>query len=379
MLRRCSIICRRSIHFRKAEWSTAGQLLDGVRRRLSRLPGLEVQALLLLGQCHERLGNPDQALRAYQQARKLDPLSVAAHYRTGSALMVLGRTDEALAEFRSILAAPKMPAGMHALLARALIVRNLRLPRKDRDLDEIRRELALAARESPDAIELPVLQAETLLLEGPKHAEAARRLIEKARNAHPDEVSLWIAAAQLLGRDGGSKARLRVLDQARMRPKLADGVELRLARLGYLTLPPSKTTTPEARKKAAEKVRSTLTEMEKEAAKLAEADRPRLLNGLADAHLRLGDTAEAERLWRQVAEQQPNNLGIRLVLFDLALLAKETTALDRVMAEIRRIEGEKGASGATPRPHAASSKRGRRTRKSCLTIADGSCKKPANI
>jgi tetratricopeptide (TPR) repeat protein len=326
------------IHVRKGEWSAAGVLLERVRSRLSRLPGLEVQALLLLGQCHEQLGNPDQALLAYQQARKLDPLSVAVPYRLGAVLMTLGRTDEALAEFRHILAAPKMPAGMHTLLARALIVRNARLPRKDRDLDEIKRELALAAKETPDAVELPILQAETLLLADAKQTDAARRLIETARAAHADEVQLWIALAQLAERDEA----LRILERAQSRPKLAERVELRLARLGYLTRPTVEAKTTEDVKKAAVKVRQTLVEMEKDAAKLAEADRPRLLNGLADAYMRLGDSAEAERLWKRVAEQQPNNLAIRLILFDLALLAKSATDIDRVLAELRGIEGDDG-------------------------------------
>lgn len=330
------------IHVRKGEWSAAGSLLDRVRTQLARLPGLEVQALLLLGQCHERLGNPDQALLAYQQARKLDPLSATAHYRLGSILMAMGRSEEALVEFGHILNGAKVPVGMHTLMARALLVRNLRLPRAERDVQAIRHELDLAAKETPDAVDLPILRAETLLLEDPKKTEAARRLIEKARTAHPDEESLWIAEAQLAGREGGRKEALSVLDRAQARPKLAEGVALRLARLSYLTLPPEEAATADERKKAAEKVRPTLAEMEKETAKLAEADRPRLLNGLADAYLRLGDTTEAERLWRQVAEQQPNNLALRLVLFDLALLEKSTPTMDRVLGEIHNIEGDNG-------------------------------------
>lgn len=329
------------IHVRKSEWADAERLLERVRPQLTRLPGLEVQALLLLGQCHEQLGNPDQALAAYQQARKLDPLSAAAHYRVGTALMTLGRSDEALAEFRGILSAPKVPPGMHALLARAMIARNLRLPPKQQDLADVRRELALAAKESPDSTELSILQAQAQLLEDPKQAEAARKSIEKARDAHPDAVELWIALAQLAGKPEES---LRVLDQARARPKLADRVELQLARIGYLTVVPAEARkSPEELKKATAKIRTTLAEMEKDATKLPEADRPRLLNGLADARLRLGDKDDAERLWKQIAEGQPNNLGLRLVLFDLALLAESKTEIDRLTKEIRRIEGDNGA------------------------------------
>lgn len=325
------------IHIHESEWSAAEQILARVHSQLARLPGVEVQALLLLGQCHERLGNPDQALLAYQQARKLDPFSVAAHYRAGTTLMALGRASDALAEFRSILAGSKIPPGLHAVMARALITTNLRLAPRERDLGEIRRELDLAAKEAPDALELPVLQAETLLLDN--KGDEARWLIDKALKNHPDEAGLWIASAQLSKREEA----LRVLDQAQARSKLAESVELRLARLSYLMQPPADPQkTPEQRKKAADQVRPMLNEMEKEATKLSGTDRPRLLNGLADAHLRLGDSAEAERLWRQVAEQQPNNLGIRLVLFDLALVAKDSMEVERLLAEIHRIEGENG-------------------------------------
>jgi tetratricopeptide (TPR) repeat protein len=327
------------IHVRKGEWNKASVLLDRVRPQLTRLPALEMQAWLLSGQCHEQLGNPDQALSAYQQARKLDPLSAATHYRLGSILMALNRNDEAVAQFRDILASPKPPPGMHALLARALIVRNARLPLKNRELGEIKRELALAEKETPDALDLPVLQAEALLLENVKNAETARKRIEKACEAHPNEASLWIALAQLSGRDEA----LRVLDRAAARPKLAERVELRLARLSYLMQPLAEAKTPEARKKAAEQIGQTLTAMEKDADTLAEADRPRLLNGLADARRRLGDDADAERLWKQVADMQPNNLGIRLVLFDLALLANQPAEVERRLAEIRGIEGENGS------------------------------------
>jgi tetratricopeptide (TPR) repeat protein len=326
------------IYFRKSEWSKTSEVLERVRPQLTRLPGLEVQALLMLGQCNERLGNPDVALLSYQQARKLDPLSAAAHYRLANVQMALGRNDEALAEFRNLLSLSNPPPGTHALLARALIVRNAQLQRKDRDIGEMKRELSAAAKESPDALDLPVLQAEVMLLEDAKNLDAARRLLEKARDAHPDEIALWIALVQLSERAEAE----RILDRAAARPKLAQRVELTLARLGYLTQPPADAKTPEERKQAAERVRRTLAGMEKGVEKLPEEDRPRLLNGLADAQMRMGDTTEAERLWRKVADLQPNNLGIRLVLFDLALLAKSDAEIERELSEIRGIEGENG-------------------------------------
>lgn len=347
------------LYVHESEWSKASTLLDGIRLELERSPELAAQALLLLGQCHERLGNPDQALLAYQQARKLDPLSASIHHRIASLLMSLGRSDEALTEFRQVLTTAKKPADLHTMLVRALIVRTRRLAAKDRSFREINRELAVAAKESPNSTELPILQAATRILQAETQlqlldpqmpdvakqrdaarlTEEARQLIAKARDAHPDEVNLWLFAAQLAGREEA----LGILQRAADRPKLANRVELRLARLGYLTQPLAETKTAELRKKAEEDLRATLAQMEKDATQLAETDQPRLFSGLADVYLRLGDSAAAERLWQRVAQQQPNNLGVRLLLFDLALVAKSTEVMDRVLAEIHSIEGENGA------------------------------------
>jgi tetratricopeptide (TPR) repeat protein len=330
---------RARILVRKGKWSEASELLDGVRTKLSRQPGLQVQTELLLGQCHDRLGNPDQALLAYQRALKLDHLSVAVRYRNGSALLALGRLDEALAEFRTILTAPNKPAGLHLVMARALVALNWRLPpdNRKRNLGEIDRELAAATEEKANPAEVAVLKAETFLLNDDK--EAARRVLEDARKEHPDQVAVWLELARLLRRDEA----LPLLEKARKQPELAQSVELRLYQLLYLLQAPAEAKTPEESKKILENLRATLAEMEKEATNLnEEANRMRMLNGLAEAHLRLGDRADAERLWTQVAEKQPNNLVVRMALFDLAMAKKSSEAMDRMLKEMRDLEGENG-------------------------------------
>ncbi len=335
------------IHIGKKEWGEAIKLLDeDVLPQLRRLPGMEVQALLLIGQCHEQLRNPDQAMSAYKRACKLDPLSVAAHQRLGSLLMSQGNNAEALAEFQTILTGAKTPKGIHSIVAQGLIARYRSQPSKE-TLEAIHRELKLIEEENEKrvrkdpkkySVDLPILRAETILLEDPKKIDDARKVINTARDAHPDEASLWIASAQLAER---SKA-LDILKEAQERPQLANQVELRLARIGFLTqaMVESK---EDQRKQAEKELRAALGEMEEKAAKLGEEDRARLLNAIADAYRRLGETARAEDLWKQIAGLQPNNLAVRLVLFDLALFAKSTEAMDRLIEEMRGIEGEHGA------------------------------------
>jgi tetratricopeptide (TPR) repeat protein len=47
-------------------------------------------------------------------------------------------------------------------------------------------------------------------------------------------------------------------------------------------------------------------------------------------------------LWERITKQQPSNLGVRLILFDLALLAKSTEKMARLLEELRGIEGVNG-------------------------------------
>ncbi|HXG12847.1 MAG TPA: tetratricopeptide repeat protein, partial [Gemmataceae bacterium] len=89
--------------------------------------------------------------------------------------------------------------------------------------------------------------------------------------------------------------------------------------------------------------RPALEELTRGLERFAGADRLRLLDGLAEAYARVGDLAEARRLWGQLAEQRPTDLITRFRLFDLALRADDTADARRLAAEVRRLEGENGA------------------------------------
>lgn len=330
---------------RQELWGKASQQLTEVLPQLiRRRPDLELPTRLLLGHCAQQLGNPDQALSAFQQARKLDPLSAVARSGEATALVSLGRNDEALTLLRESLNTPIPPAGASLAAARLLIERNLRLPPKARNLREIRQLLDRAAGQTPGSPEVTVLRAHVFLLQDSPRIADAQELIDGSIKDHPEQVELWIAKAQLAGLNGKTEDALGVLEEAAKQPKLRDRVELRLARLDYLTVPPAAqgTEAKAVRQKAIDAARRTLTQMEAELATLPPADRPRLLSGLAIVYGRIGDEKETERLWKRIAEVQPNNLTIRLILFDVALLAGADAEARQRVKEIRDIEGKDG-------------------------------------
>src|SRR5262249_52155945 len=63
---------------------------------------------------------------------------------------------------------------------------------------------------------------------------------------------------------------------------------------------------------------------------------------LADAYLDWGDGRAARRVRKRLATLQPHDLGVRLLLFNAALEARDGDALQRLVRELRELEGEEG-------------------------------------
>jgi tetratricopeptide (TPR) repeat protein len=315
----------------RGEWGEARQILERIRPRLTATPELIREVAWLLGQSQEHLGNADEALLAHKEALALDPTSVPARIGAANAFVALGRLDEALVNYRQAVGLRHAPPETRTVLARVLIVRNMRLPPGERNWKEVREELARAAQERPDAVEVPLLQAQVLVLEDPGRLAPARELLEQARDRRPDQVELWVALVDLAEREGKPAAAVRLLEEAQQRPKLVGRVELRLARIRLLAgRPPAE-------------ARPALDELERGLGQTAPSDREALERELAEAYFRVGATAEAERLWNQLAAEQPRNLGLRMWLFDRAVSSGKDTDLGQLVREIRQLEGEGGS------------------------------------
>src|SRR5262249_50087020 len=98
-------------------------------------------------------------------------------------------------------------------------------------------------------------------------------------------------------------------------------------------------------KDAAEK---SLAELEKGSEQFSISDRLTLLSGLAQVHERAGHIRDAKRLWTEVSKDDHDvglsqRLNSRLRLFDLALLEHDNEAMQKILAEIKQLEGQDDA------------------------------------
>jgi tetratricopeptide (TPR) repeat protein len=315
---------RARLRMGEKKWLEAAGILERTYPLLAADPRAAQQAGLCQAQCYERLGDADRAYAAYLRVVGLNPRSDPARLGAGRVLAAMGQIPGAVAQYRQVVKQPGAPAAALTEMAELLIALNSGLPADQAEWEEAEEVLRRAEALAPSP-EVTVLQAEVLAQQG-KLDEARAKLEQASDGKKPRPVEIWVALAALEGRRKRPESALALLDEAEQ--KLGDGVELRLARAGHW-----------AGRKGAE-ARQALDQLAQGSDKFPAEEQRRLLRGLAGAYARLGATAEAERLWGRVAE--PDDLGLRIALFDLALQAGDTAAVERVLEDMRRIEGPEG-------------------------------------
>jgi tetratricopeptide (TPR) repeat protein len=303
----------------QGEWLPAVRHLEQIYPALGSAAELTKQADLLLGRCYTQLGNADQQYAAFCRVVETEPLNVTACLGMASALLALNKLDDAIVAYRKVI--PQAPAAA-VRVAQLMTLQNLRLPPEQRRWQEVELILDQAPRAGAAQVEATIARARVLALQG--RFDEARGLLTAARDHDPNEVKLWVALAELAGDEGKPDALLAALDRAKQR--LGDRVELRLARCRFWA------------ERGGSQAVTALHELEQGLARFSRTDRQSLLEGLAQASARTSNFRDAERLWRLLAQEQPRDLGVQLALFDLALRGDDERAMQRVMADIRRVE-----------------------------------------
>lgn len=311
---------RMALH--KENWLQAVQILERIRPQIVNVPEFSKQIDLYLGQAYHQVGDFDQEYAAYRRATASDPSLLAGHLGLAGALVSMGRIDEALAAYQLMI---PLEHGARLGVARMLILKNLRLPLARRNWMEVDQALNEAARLKPEPPDLPLLRAEALVAQ---KKPGAQEILEKARTADPKQVELWTALANLADLEGRADRALAILDEAQA--KLGDKVGIRLARATYWS------------KREGVPARTALAQLEKDwkQAQFSSEEQANLLRGLARAYGRLGDSKEGVRIWQQLADLRPWDLGVELVKFDLAFQEGNEAVMLQGIEHLKNLEME---------------------------------------
>jgi tetratricopeptide (TPR) repeat protein len=314
------------LHCARQEWPSAIRTLEDLQPRLARSPDLARQVAFLLGRCYEEVGDADQQYAAYRRAGADDPSGprwVEISWGLGRALAAMNKVDDALEVFRRL--ARRVP-GARATVARLLIVRNLSLPRPQRRWEEVEQALNDAEREAPRSTEVRLLRVQAWTAQD-RFAEA-QALLAQGRKEEPRQADFWAAEAGLALRRQQLEKAVEILDEATR--QLGDHVELRLARAWYWGQRGGPEAAPQLRR-LAEGLDAFSAE-----------DRRRLRRGVTDALTRVGAYADARALAARLADERPHDLGVKLALFELALLEGNQDLMAALVREMQELEGPDG-------------------------------------
>ncbi len=324
---------RGRIFLHDKEWYEAAKCLRRSRDELVTSPRLAAQADLYLADCYEELGEDEDRLSACRRAVQLQPLFVAARERLARALLAVGRTDEALGEYRKMLDMPDAPihgwtpdVGWSAV-AKLLILRNLSLPEGERhweDIDPVLKSLAEAAPESVDAA---LLSADIWASRG-QLGPARDKLMESEVLGRKD-ARWWVALINLSLRDGTlqrAQTELREAEKA-----VGENVELKLLEASLVV-------------HGSSEGYLQLAEIGRAAKKWPTPDRVRLLYQLAELYANVGRAEDALAAYQEIARLTPKDVRIWQQLFDSALNRNDVAAAQKCQAEMRKIEGREGSS-----------------------------------
>jgi tetratricopeptide (TPR) repeat protein len=319
----------------RQQWPRAARLMERVRPKLGASPELITQIDLYRGECYEHMEEPVRRLEAFKSAADRDPKSATAWMGQGAAELAVGHTDNALQCYKRATQLEEAPLGAWSEYARLLINRNRQREKPDLPEDdkatawaEVDQVLAKAKEAYPKAIEIPLLQADALAARD--KFNAAEQTLLQGRKDNPREVKISLALVALAENQGDTDKAHRLLKEADK--EFGDTVELRLAWARHLV---------QSRGQEAVKALPRWAEKREQFKPQEQSD---LLRGLAEVYYSLGKVKEAARLMNQAADLpvNQNDLRIRLRVFDLYLQAEDDAGLQKVLAQMRRLEGEQG-------------------------------------
>ncbi len=307
----------------RGEWLPAARLLDEAIRDRDTLGELLYPARLLAGRCYEHLGELDRRFEHYQAATTVDPrdpLWLQAVERYAATLTATGQTSEAILVYEGLAA---RAAGAYAPLARLLIATTASKPAGEQDW----RIAAQAVARIPEGVESGVLKAELAAARG--HPAEARELLRAAVSRYPKELSPVLALAILAYRENALTQAAEQIAEAKQ--KFGDRVEIRLTEATFLPTP----LTPAAT--------ATLSRLTEGTENWSTTDRRRLLQFVAGLAAAAGSPDLAVRLYDQMITATPNDLGVLLSRFDLAIRQQDEASAQATLDRIQSVDGPTGA------------------------------------
>jgi tetratricopeptide (TPR) repeat protein len=307
---------------RQMKFVDASERFHRIRSEMSEWPELARQTEYWLGVCYERLGEYGLQLTAFRNAVKIDPHWIPARQWLANALARTGRIEEAITEYEELAKLTGVPSAVYRELAKLQVLRERQSPPERRNWRRVERFLEAADKVDPNADEYIILHAEIQAAQ--QQLGAARITLEKGLLKRPDSIPIRLALAAVEQHAEQWDVAQRLVDE--IRAKSDDTAETRLAELRLVV------------HRDGVEAYDELQEFEKKELDRPFAEKQQWITSLAAAYYVLGKYNDAGRLWQLAVSREPDNILLRMFLFDLALADGNDSQMQSLLADIRRIE-----------------------------------------
>lgn len=326
-----------TIEIREEKWSSAVKKLEVARSFMGQQPEMLAYIDRQRALCYGKLGQLDKQFEAFQKAiqNANDSECVSFYVAYIHALHSAGRItqmEDVLLELMDKIGHEKFME-FHELRTLYFALRQQKeamKPKEEQNWNAINSEMTANNMDTnnPEGILLSV----RMLVKQEKLADA-KDLLRRAMVEHPDTVAFVSYLALLEAQEKNFKEALAIVNADFNGQKNNPG--LLVTKVRILSQMKSEDETAQA------DIEKQLKDIELVAYRMPDVMKVTVLKQLAMAWLQFENMEEADRIYTQIIQFEPENIGIKIQLFDLA---RKSDNEQKMNAEMERIRREIGTS-----------------------------------
>ncbi len=304
------IACQRTrIKWQNKQWAESVSELKQLRPKLFQFPDTQALAGIMLGQAYERLGQSDLAEQTYHSVLRDRP-------NDPRALEGLNRVNKWTRRGNSRVS--------QGLDVGQIVRKTLALPEEKQDWKLIDTQLAKYVEKNDLPESVGLLYQAQVFLERKMYPEA-REKIREAAKADPESLNVRLAAVKLLWLEPGTSPQKALARLDQIEKKYGDSIQIRTLRARILA------------STGDENVPDQLRSLADGIEDWDEKSKVRFYVFLGREFLRLGKIDDALKFWNQAAQLAPNDLPVRMQLFDVAMQKNDDEAMRNAQRKILDI------------------------------------------
>jgi tetratricopeptide (TPR) repeat protein len=313
---------RGKMAFQKGKWLEAKTKFNQALPFFNDQPDKQKVIHYLIGQCHGRLGNPDQQILADERALSIDPNYEPALIDRSAKKQQQNQIVLPLPQILSLLKTNKDPNTLANLLSMAIATKSQKPP-EEQNWKELEDILDGIEKDMPDMVQLPLFRCEIMIAQ--KRYEEVEKSLRGLLEKNPKSRDYW-RAMTIVGLNQNKLDQVETT-LADFEKALGDTLDLRLMKANYFL------------RRYGKDAKDHLAKLSENADAFDDREKNALWQTILGAMRQIGARDEVRRLTELMAERDPNNIQFLLMSFDQAVEVGDEARMAKLSDDIERVEG----------------------------------------